>query len=474
MVLVALGIMLVTTSCSETGLGRGMIGRGDGKYDYSPSVIQSGNVRQFWWCGIAVNPTLHSQETDTIQYESVNLTTGETVGPLTVLAETRDAWDSMYLCNPKVIGGSFDNPLGDGQSFQYAMYYVATSDGSTNNIGVAFSKDGINWKKYPQPVIWASSASGYGVGQPAVYNSDHKAAISLFYEDSNPITHHVAATSNDGVHFTVQGTLTTNGLNSDNPEPTWGDMAYDPTSGYWYAVYNSPIRDQTTTGGVAERGSYGVTLYKIPNDSLLTGSTPWQELDTIDTNMTGYESNHLAAFVRDPNGNINIGAYSMLDLYISVTNPRPSWDASPASAAKGARPDSWDIAPVRRTLGNPLMELRKYYNGTSHVTTTGSISASGGFTLLSSLGHIYKGPQQGATVPFYACKNGSKDYFVSLDKACEGEKVLGKNGYGYAQPNESLNLFAIYRCSTKRDHFVSTDSKCEGETTDELLGYVLP
>ncbi len=89
--------------------------------------------------------------------------------------------DSMYLCNPKVIGGSFDNPLGDGQSFQYAMYYAATSDGSTNNIGVAFSKDGINWKKYPQPVIWASSASGYGVGQPAVYNSDHKAAISLFY-----------------------------------------------------------------------------------------------------------------------------------------------------------------------------------------------------------------------------------------------------------------------------------------------------
>src|SRR5258708_3251187 len=119
----------------------------------------------------------------------------------------------------------------------------------------------------------------------------------MFYEDSNPITHHVAATSNDGVHFTVQGTLTTIGLNPDNPEPTWGDMAYDPTSGYWYAIYNSPIRDPTTTGGEAERGSYGVTLYKIPNDSLLTGSTPWQELHTIDTNMTVYESNHLAAFV---------------------------------------------------------------------------------------------------------------------------------------------------------------------------------
>jgi hypothetical protein len=134
MVLVALGMMLVTVSCSTAQLGAGMIGR-VGKYDYSPSVIQSGNVRQFWWCGLAVNPTQSSQETDAILYESVNLTTGETEGPLTVLAETKGAWDSVFLCNPKVIGGSFDNPLGDGQSFQYAMYYVATSDGITNNIG---------------------------------------------------------------------------------------------------------------------------------------------------------------------------------------------------------------------------------------------------------------------------------------------------------------------------------------------------
>jgi hypothetical protein len=473
MVLVALGMMLVTVSCSREQLAAGVIGR-IGKYDYSPSVIESGNVRQFWWCGLAQNPTRSSQTTDAILYESVNLTTGETEGPLTVLAETKGAWDSVFLCNPKVIGGSFDNPLGDGQSFQYAMYYVATSDGITNNIGVAFSHDGINWKKYPEPVIRKSSASGYGVGQPAVYNSDHKAAISMFYEDSNPITHHVAATSNDGVHFTVQGTLTTIGLNPDNPEPTWGDMAYDPTSGYWYAIYNSPIRDPTTTGGEAERGSYGVTLYKIPNDSLLTGSTPWQELHTIDSNMTGYESNHLAAFVRDLNGNINIGAYPTLDIYITVTNPQPSWNASPANVAKGATPDSWDIAPVQWAPGNPLMELRRYYNGTVHEVTTGWVTTSADFQQGSLLGHLYESPQQGATVPFYACKNGSKNYFVSLDKACEGQRILGKNGYGYAQPDKSLNLVAVYRCSTKQDHFVSLDSKCEGETTDELLGYVLP
>jgi hypothetical protein len=84
MLLVALGMMLATFSCSTAQLGAGMIGR-VGKYDYSPSVIQSGDVRRFWWCGFAVNPTRHSQETDAILYESVNLTTGETEGPLTVL-----------------------------------------------------------------------------------------------------------------------------------------------------------------------------------------------------------------------------------------------------------------------------------------------------------------------------------------------------------------------------------------------------
>ena len=77
------------------------------------------------------------------------------------------------------------------------MYYVATAaiTGTSNSIGVAFSNEGIVWKKYPEPVISSSSQTGYGVGQPALYNTDHKAGISMFYEDSNPTLHHVAAVS---------------------------------------------------------------------------------------------------------------------------------------------------------------------------------------------------------------------------------------------------------------------------------------
>jgi hypothetical protein len=66
------------------------------------------------------------------------------------------------------------------------------------------------------------------------------------------------------------------------------------------------------------------------------------------------------------------------------------------------------------------------------------------------------------------------DYFVSLDSACEGARILGMNGYGYPGPVAGLNLVALYRCSTGQDHFVSTDPKCEGQSNQGLLGYVLP
>jgi hypothetical protein len=46
--------------------------------------------------------------------------------------------------------------------------------------------------------------------------------------------------------------------------------------------------------------------------------------------------------------------------------------------------------------------------------------------------------------------------------------MIGKDGYGYSQPVTSLNLIALYRCTTGHDQFVSTDPNCEGETTDDF------
>ncbi len=474
-VLIAFGMLIAALGCSQS-LPDGSVGN-IGKYNYSPSVIQTGSVRQIWWCGQGVNPNNPSQDTDAIFYESINLSTKVVYGPVLVLAETPGAWDSFYICNPKVIGGSFENPLGDGQSYSYAMYYVATSSsqGVNNSIGVAFSNDGIAWKKYPQPVIASTVGNGYGVGQPALYNSDKKSGISMFYEANFPTPRHVAATSTDAVHFRIQGTITSNGLDPDNPGAGWGDMAYDSKTSEWYAVFNRPLRPPSTTGNIPEYGQYGIELYKISQSALLTGSTPWQQLATFDTNATLYESNFIAGFVRDGFGNLNVGSYPTIQMYTSVSYPLPYWDASPADAGRSAQINHWILTPLQWVPGDSeLLSLNRYFNKSVHEVTTGPVSPDAGFQLEGLLGHLYASPSHGADQPFYACKGGQTDYFVSLDLNCENQRVLGKNGYGYSQQVSGLNLVALYRCSSAHDHFVSNDPKCEGQKTDSFLGYVLP
>lgn len=475
-VFLILGATLGTIACSHSQLPKGAIGN-IGRYNYSPSVIQANEMRYVWWCSQGTNPADNSQLSDAIFYESVNMTTLEAHGPFLVLAETPDTWDGWYACNPKVIGGLFRNPLGDGKTYSYAMYYVATGLATAlhNSIGVAFSNDGINWRKYPEPVIrYTPEDHGYGVGQPSLYYDDRKSVLWLFYEEDYPAEQHIAAVSNDGVHFTVQGALTTNGLNPDNPNPTWGDLAYEPKAREWYAIFNRPVRPISTTGGVTERGQYGVELYKIPETSLLTAGF-WQHLSTIDTNATGFEANFIAGFVRDQYGNMDLASSGTVEIYASISYPAPMWEDSPAQAGLSADVSHWILMPMdwAPTVGGKAA-LNRYFNGGVHEVTTGWISPSGGFQLQSTLGYLYTTPSEGATVPLYGCKAEFTDYFVSLDTGCEGQRILGLQGYAYEKQISGLNLVGLYRCSTGRDHFVSKDPRCEGQTTDMLLAYVLP
>jgi len=411
---------------------------------------------------------------DTVQYESINVLTKNHDGPMPVLGETQYSWDADFACNPRVIRGVFANPLANGETYTYAMYYVGTDalQGNNNRIGVAFSSDGKAWKKYPHPIISPQSLIGYGVAQPVLYNSDHHSALRMFYEVSYPVSHHIEATSTDGVHFTDVGTLTTAGLDPANPNPSWGDMAYDPQTSYWYAAFNQPFRNASTTGGVAEYGQYGIQMYRIPDASLLTGATPWQLVTTVDTCLTGYESNFIPSFLRDPYGNLNVGSYPSIQMYTSISNPPPPWNATPMMAGKFGSTGNWDISSATWVPNQPLKALNRYFNGTTHEATTGWIDPLGGFSLQSTLGHLYESPQQGATVPLYSCKSGSTDYFVSTDVSCAGTRILGVNGYGYSAP--ASNLVPLYLCSTGTDHLVSNDSNCEGKGAGQLLGYALP
>ena len=195
----------------------------------------------------------------------------------------------------------------------------------------------------------------------------------------------------------------------------------------------------------------------------------------MDTNMTGFESNFIAGFVHDVYGNIDVSPYPTIEMYTSISYPAPSWQATPAEAGESAGISTWILMPMKWVpSASPAVALSQYFNGTVHQATTGWVSPDGGFQLQGVLGHLFVNPLHGATVPFYGCKGGQTDYFVSLDIGCEGQRILGTNGYGFSQPVPALNLVALYRCRTGSDHFVSTDPKCEGQATDQLLGYIAP
>ncbi len=92
-----------------------------------------------------------AQFTDAIQYESIDLATGAHYGPLPVLTETPGRAGFRVYLQPKVVRGTFANPLGNGETFTYAMYYVGLGpvNGTNNSIGVAFSNDGIFVEEIP-------------------------------------------------------------------------------------------------------------------------------------------------------------------------------------------------------------------------------------------------------------------------------------------------------------------------------------
>jgi len=132
--------LMIAAGCgapSLQGIPAGSIVGRPKLYDYSPSVIDSANTIKVWWCGSAANPNDATQTSDTIQYSTIDPLTGKVSDPITVMGETPGTWDAAYTCNPQVVGGTFVNPLGDGQTYSYAMYYVGGHAAAGTLLGYA-------------------------------------------------------------------------------------------------------------------------------------------------------------------------------------------------------------------------------------------------------------------------------------------------------------------------------------------------
>jgi len=285
-------------------------------YNYAPSVIFNGSVQQFWWCGGA-NPT------DVIYYTSYDFNTMKWSDIIKVLwpahtSQNPIPWDNMLTCDPSVVMGSFPY---NGINYSYAMYYSGTDDmrGFTG-VGVAFSNDGINWVKYPEPLIRKPNPGDgtifYGYGEQAVISANGGSNLWLWIlnEPSSTIPQvYNLYESQTGTDLQLQYQITGNGV--------WGWI-----DGYGECVGGEYVQDFGLCNGFITEADFAVgypsgttpviymitdhvnntsqmDLYQIDWD--LQSSGTWSYLGSITSKLTGNAFNSSGGFLKNIYGDVS-------------------------------------------------------------------------------------------------------------------------------------------------------------------------
>ncbi|MFZ1517643.1 MAG: hypothetical protein WAU11_02650 [Ignavibacteriaceae bacterium] len=154
-----------------------------------PQIIFSNGIYRMYYLGIAAAASkyvLYAESNDGINWN-------KPISNPILFPGNYGTWDS-WAVHP---GAVFkDN---DGY---YKMYYCGYSDQYDQwHIGLATSIDGINWEKYPQPILYGTSGWEYQIGSSSIIKKD--GVYYLYYYGRTLPTYAIAvATSTDGINFT--------------------------------------------------------------------------------------------------------------------------------------------------------------------------------------------------------------------------------------------------------------------------------
>lgn len=453
-----------------------------GSYNYSPAVLDEGDVIKAWWCSARPEAA-----TDNIWYQEYNKKTKQYSGRRSVLQTgTTGDWDTFGVCHPSVIRGSWPGGPG-GQPFTYALYYtstnVANGGGSNNSTGVVFSTDGITWSgqhdRY-NPMIKQKVANvrgTYGAGLPSAW-SNGGSAVTLFWIDTTSVksddpaspdgysSRGIVATSKDGVHFDAPTLLSTNGA----PAYWKNDYAFDDSSTPPMAYSVQAITFRSGNGRDEKNETLNFGFFRIPKDQLLAGTGQWQQLGIIDTALTGLPLNFEPGLVRTAEGKV---AGDVAKDGVRV------W-----FGGGGQTPATWGLRSMTLTLDQHQLPLRRYTTSGAgpYWVTTGFVPGSfrSGAAKAVILGLLDTRPGSGL-VPLYACQRGplvttptgeltgaGADQFASLEP-CPGTNMLGISGY--LSPSAGPKTEPLYACKDGQAQFVSNDPKCDGKAVERLLGH---
>ena len=148
----------------------------------------------------------------------------------------------------------------------YYMFYSGWSDPYGRwDIGYAFSNDGINWTKYPTPVLYGTSGSEYQIGPSSVIKVNDTYFLYYYMRDL-PYSQIGLATSTDRINWQ---------RSSNNPilssSQSWeGNGVYYPTvvklNGQFVMYYMNTIG----TGFGKATSSNGINWVKDPHNPFFT------------------------------------------------------------------------------------------------------------------------------------------------------------------------------------------------------------
>jgi hypothetical protein len=288
-------------------------------------MMVDGTTQRVWWCGQGSGGVAG----DAIYHSALTPQGTWTTPQAVVLPGPAGSWDGFHTCDPSVVKGSWVNPLGDGVTYTYALYYTGTNDPlAANSIGVAFSNDGVTWKKHPTPVITAKSTATrqYGAGMPSAYRSGTDDITIAFFDSSDPQSDmqslNMFMQSADGVNFAPTRT------HLDGPhgyDEHIGDIAFDPVANVW----------NVSTKSSDDRM---VHLYTTAGPNLTDALVP---TGSVSAASTGQTANHNPGYLRTPHGDLHreVGTGYRFVAYGSGVN----WQGMTVPGAA----DTWDIRQSR-------------------------------------------------------------------------------------------------------------------------------
>jgi hypothetical protein len=306
----------VAWSVTEPSTGRetaydGVILDRENRWDGYPAHLFDEGKHKVWWCSEA------SGFVDAIYYseKAGSLGPGGWSTPQMVLHHSQITWANAHVCDPSVVKGSFSY---GGQSYAYALYFTTNTPatGGENEIGVAFSNNGLSFVAVDAPVISPSgNPAFYGAGMSGVAFDPVSGLLQHVFLDTSYEPNLRLRESEDGLVFTPTPPHETQlhaagRLGFDGQGP---DIAFNPFDGRWYGTIKNHDHNLIYDGETR-------VLRSLTQNDLLAA---WEVIGVFNSSVTGEPQNHNPGLGKHPDGQLLVDGEGWAYVHFSIGLERP-------------------------------------------------------------------------------------------------------------------------------------------------------